>query len=389
MTKISFQVTYAPILGNESRIMKSCNSIIKLGLVDEVVIIGFCNENLKRREKLSQNINVIRIPLWIRMYTFKKSMWSKVVAGISILQYFIGIIYYALKTKPNYISCHNAQTLPACVLAKFLSGAILIYEPHELEAERAGLGKIGQSIVKVIERKFIRFCYKVITVCEPISDYYLAEYALPKNKVLTIRNVPINPFLGKNFPRTNFFREEFDISDESIIFIYQGIINDLRGLKNYLETFSQLDDRYHLVMMGFGDGVEKVIDYSKRFKNIHYKAAVPVDEIIKYTSSADIGLFILPGVLPMSYKFALPNKFYEYIIAGLYICVSENLEYLSEIVKNHELGSIISPSEKGLLQWINNSSFLKQNLIPNDESLSVRKRFGWQNEEEFFLQVYS
>ncbi|MBT9490426.1 MAG: hypothetical protein IV093_23210, partial [Rubrivivax sp.] len=54
-------------------------------------------------------------------------------------------------------------------------------------------------------------------------------------------------------------------------------------------------------------------------------------------SGADIGIFIAEAP-PLNDRWALPNKFFEFVHSGLPVLVSDNLELLSKIVAEHDIG---------------------------------------------------
>ncbi len=385
--KTSVHVFFSPIL-NESRLSKTCSSILQLKLVDKVIVIGIWDKGLKDDETFFQNCHIKRIKMLIKQLNtslFAVRFFARIY---SIFQFYIKCISEIYKIKPSYISCHNLQLLPLCAFCKFIISAKLLYEPHELETEKTGISKIEKRIAVFIEFFFIKYTDKVITVCEPITDFYTLKYRLKKSHIYTVRNVPVNPGINVGYNKSNILRQEFSIPETSIIYIYQGLIDKYRGIKNYLDTFSKLNQSHQLVVMGYGDEEKLVQEYAAMFSNIHFKKAVPVDEIIRYTSSADVGLFIIPGELSLSYKYALPNKFYEYAIAGLHICVSDNFVYLKEIVQIQSLGNVICSNERCLYDWISNSDLNRSKLLPNEKSYQIRKAIGWQNEEQKYLEIY-
>jgi len=377
----------SPVL-NESRLLKVCNSTINLGLVSQVTVIGTWEAGLQELHQMANHVQVIRIKTISKTNPSNNWIFRKLSAFVSFMEYCFEAYKVCRKLKPAFISCHNVVLLPLSVVIKLIHRTKLFYEPHELETERTGLGKSGKFIAKIIEKILIRRADKVVTVCEPITEIYKNLYNLRDGFILTIQNAPINPAYGSKAERHNLFREEFNIPEASIIYIYQGVLDEFRGIKNYLETFSKLDDQHHLVLMGYGVSENIIRSYCKAYKNIHFKPSVPVDEIIKYTSSADVGMFILPGNdISLSYRYSLPNKFFEYAIAGLHICVSDNLELLSGLVKKDNLGTVISSAPNALYDWITGIKS-KSALVPNEPSIQQRMLYGWQNEETKYIPIY-
>jgi hypothetical protein len=70
---------------------------------------------------------------------------------------------------------------------------------------------------------------------------------------------------------------------------------------------------------------------------------VPMIELVRTATDYDLGFFALPDNSPHN-KFALPNKFFEYINAGLAICVT-NCPDMADLVRAHDLG-VLLPSAK-------------------------------------------
>ena len=57
----------------------------------------------------------------------------------------------------------------------------------------------------------------------------------------------------------------------------------------------------------------------------------------------DVGFFALPGHSRHN-EFALPNKFFEYVMAGLTLCATD-LPEMARLIKEYDLGVTISAVE--------------------------------------------
>jgi glycosyltransferase involved in cell wall biosynthesis len=291
------------------------------------------------------------------------------------------------KQKPEAISCHNLLFLPMAVVLSRIHRAKLIYEPHELETEKTGLTNKAKIFLRPIEKYFIKYAHKVIVVCEPIMDWYKEKYNL--NNIFTLKNVPYNPILqNKKTDSHNILKTEFNISDNDVLFIYQGLITKERGVDYLLDIFSEVNENKKIVFMGYGDKIDKVKAASVVRKNIFYQPAVPIDEIIKYSSSADVGVHFISGNITLSYAYSMPNKFFEYLIAGLPVLVSSNLKYLPSIILENDLGWVIEHDNKeALISFINNLTPAqiqsKMNAVKN-----YAATIGWQFEEPMLKKIY-
>ena len=374
-------------LAFESRLEKICRTTLKLKLVDKVEVLGLWECGLKKREEFG-NIHFIRIATLSKLHRMQ-SKFPKILFSIfSFVQFQCFVLLRILKLRPTYTIIHNAALLPIGTLAATIIGSKAIYEPHELESEQPGMSRKISFLIRNIERIFINRCHSIVPVSKPIAEFYRRTFRIPDNRLFVVTNQPENLYFRQDYPRTDLFRKLFGIPFSAIIYLYQGILDESRGIQDYLDTFCTTNSGHHIVFMGFGEMEDIVRKYADEFSNIHFKAAVPVNEIMKYTASADVGLFVISEKsISMSYRLSLPNKFFEYAICGLHICVSNNLEMMSQLISKEELGSVIGSSKQDLKNWM--LSVDKYKLINNGEKSKLfRRNAGWQGEEEKYNLIY-
>lgn len=328
---------------SETRLFKETRYTIEQGIFDRVVVLGTWAEGLKDREVTAYGLEIRRLLLLIGRYgqtplMRRLPLVRKLVAVLSMVQFLLFAILQARELKPSHVSCHNVMLLPTAWAAARLSGSRLVYVPHELETRRSGLGPVMQKLQGWAERLFIHSASQIVVVCDPIAEWYRDRYGL--TNVHVARNVPERDALDVKPVAEGDFRTRFNIPDSARVFIYQGMFGKARGTDRLLEMFARLDPKAgHLVLMGYGEGTDQAeIDgFVARHSNIHYQPAVPREWIISYTCGADIGLLIVEHA-PLSYRYALPNKFFEYAHAGVPILVSDNFEYLSKMVADERTG---------------------------------------------------
>jgi glycosyltransferase involved in cell wall biosynthesis len=272
------------------------------------------------------------------------------------------------------------------VLAYFmrLGKLKLIYSPHELESHRAGISYWHRKLINLSEKLAIRFYAKIIVVCSPIGDWYEKRY--PLKYVYVLRSIPVR---RKIQIQTNFnLKRKFRISSDEILFIYQGVIDEYRGINFLLKVFEKLkESNCHIVFMGFGNLVEKVKKVSAESKNIHFKDAVPSKDILSFTSSADVGLEINTIDYGLSYRYTFANKFFEYSLAGIPIITSDIYSYMSDIVKNKEIGWVINDDLEEtvtMLKGLSSEDFSVKKL----NIIKYAKNFNWEEEKQILRKIY-
>lgn len=328
---------------NETRLFKEARYTIEQGIFARVVVVGLWAQGLKGREVTSYGLEIRRLSVLIRRFgdvgwLRRFPLLRKAVAALSMLQFYVLAVLQARRLKPSHVSCHNVMLLPLAWTAARLSGARLVYVPHELESRRSGLGAHMQKLQGLTERAFIHAAARIVVVCEPIAEWYRDRYSLAN--VHVVRNVPEREAVEIRTVPSGGFRERFDIPASATVFIYQGVFGKARGTDRLLEIFAGLNPKAaHLVLMGYGEGTDQAeIDKCvARHSNIHHQPAVPREWIISYTHGADVGLLITEHA-PLSYRYALPNKFFEYAHAGVPVLVSDNFELQSEIIADEGIG---------------------------------------------------
>ena len=376
---------------SETRLFKETQFTLEQKIFPSVAVCGLWGRGTNTYEKFEWGLEVYRKRTFLTAFSggdlsSMPRLFRVIIATLSLLQFAIFIIRTAISLRPTHVTCHNCLLLPlSWLLAKFL-GTRLVYAPHELETERTHLHGLQKKLEQLFERVLVRSCDRLVVVCEPISDWYKERYQI--DNISVIRNLPkAKDTYVCNKPRFDF-REIFKIPSESMIFIYQGILGSARGTPTLLNIFSgEKLKEAHLVLMGFGDDscIEEIKDFQRMYSNIHYHPAVPMEEIISHTSSADVGIFVSDAT-SLSYQYALPNKFFEYLHGGLPVIVSDNLSYLSSLVKTNSLG------------WVANIDELERVILDIHKESVEAARFSvkeysskalWENDAEQYHSVYS
>ena len=139
------------------------------------------------------------------------------------------------------------------------------------------------------------------------------------------------------------------VRDDQLLAIFTGTHGQANGLDAVLEAAP-------LVAAGVGDGVcialvgqgREKARLVKRAKeenigNVIFLDPVPKTKLTGLMAGADIGLQILRNV-PAFYYGTSPNKFFDYIAAGLPV-INNYPGWLAELVTNNECGFAVSPDD--------------------------------------------
>jgi glycosyltransferase involved in cell wall biosynthesis len=257
----------------------------------------------------------------------------------------------------------------------------LIYDTHELETETNGLKGLIKAVFKISERCFISSFSHVFVVSPSIEKWYRKTYGI--SNITTVLNCPASQQVYKH----DHFRQELGISSDSKIFLYQGALFKGRGIEDLLEAFKKLNNpKYSVVFMGYGECDTLIKKAAEKFPNIFFYQAVPPEIVLEYTSSADFGLSLIENVC-LSYYYCLPNKIFEYLMAGL-PCIVSNIPELKGYVDTYKVGVVSETNSSGHIiesvLKISNIDFVQmQNSV-----VTAQNAFNWENESRKMIYSY-
>lgn len=347
---------------NDSRIINLINSLKNDGC--KVSVISF-DWFIKKQNIVTDEIKVFKL--------------QKGKFPILFYIHFALILTFELiKTKADIFFAEDFYTLPFVTIIAKLKRAKIYYNSRELYAFIGGLRNrpLLQSIIRLIEKFFIKKVDLVLTTGE-MDSKFLGDYYKIKN-TLVIRNIPLYQ-KPKNIIN---FREIYNIPQNSLILLYQGVLLEGRGIPIILKSLKELENTF-FVIIGEGEQRNNFENLAKDFginDRVIFAGVYEQKDLINYTAGADIGLALIENI-SISYYHALPNKLFEYIMAGLPVIVS-NLPQMKKIVENYKVGEVVD-LEKGesivpiIKKWYDNRELLN---IYKKNCLIASKELNWQEE---------
>ena len=245
----------------------------------------------------------------------------------------------------------------------------MIYDSHELFTEIPEL--INRPLKKMIwrlsESIFIRKAKYVFTVSESISEELNKRY---KVNPIVIRNLPI--------------RKEIEaFKDNRPTIIYQGSLNMGRGIEVAIDMMNHLTC-YRLIIAGSGyyefELRKRMLD-QRLFDRVEFIGCLTPEDLYRLTCTAWLGLS-LEEDMGLNYKFALPNKVFDYVAAQVPVLVS-NLPEMVKLVNNYGIGLIAkSRNPRELADQV--ADFFEDKNLREQVSKNVQKasiELQWNKEE--------
>ncbi len=358
---------------NESRILKQTKSLITHGVFTEIHIHALWEDGLLKKERIDDNRTV-----WRHQLNTRKLPRFFFFQTLTYFELVLNLIGFCFRKKVHVVNIHSLGLMPIGVVLKLLFSAKLVYDAHELETETEGLTGFRKKLSKFAEKNLIPYMDMCIVVGEEIRKWYVNEYKCKNIEV--VLNCPNYSKIQKN----DTIRERLGIPFGKKIVLYLGGMSEGRGIRFLLNTFDLLrGGNYELVLIGYGELAGLATEHSKVNAHIHYLPAVNPEEVIKYASSADIGVsFIEDNCL--SYHYCLPNKLFEYCMADVPVIVSD-LPEMRRIVDSYQIGAVV----KG---WDSQSFIDALNSVCNMDPRVLRSKLeyasrvlNWESQEEKYV----
>lgn len=347
-------------LTTDQRVEKTCEVLSEIGY--DVLLVG---RKLKKSLPIQRNYKTIRFRL-----LFNKGF-------LFYAEFNIRLFIFLLFTKKDLLFSNDLDTLlPNYIIGK-LQNKKLVFDSHELFSEIPELVN-KQRVKKVwlfLEKTIIPKLQNVITVSDSIKNHYHNLYGI---SAIVIRNIPkIEHINQKNF--------EIDAEEKKVI-LYQGSVNIGRGIELMIDTMALLDE-YLFIVIGDGDILEqlkeKVSNLSLHNK-VNFLGKKTPEELKELTPNATIGMS-LEEDLGLNYRYALPNKIFDYLHANVPVIVAD-LPEMRSLIKKHPIGEIlIERTPKTLAETIINMT----NISYEKELKTAKKELNWSKEKEKLISIFS
>jgi glycosyltransferase involved in cell wall biosynthesis len=293
------------------------------------------------------------------------------------IEFNIRLFFFLLFQKADCFSAADLDTIGAVVSVAKLKGAKSVFDAHEhfTEVPEVVNRKLIKKIWESAAHFFIPKTNAAYTVCNELAEIFQKEYG---KKFAVVRNLPFR-----------IEQAHTETSNKNFTLIYQGALNEGRGLEALLEAMVLLPD-VHLHIAGEGD-----LSESLRLKaaslnlttRVFFLGYITPKELKLLTDKADIGINLLENK-GLSYYYSLANKFFDYIQAGK---PSLNMDFPEYAFLNRKynvsiLLKSLNPTEIAEsvkhLQDRNIYTRLHQNCLKAAEDLC------WEKEEGILTQIY-
>ena len=361
-------------IAHDARTLNMARTLVKNG--KKVLLLGIGTESDVSR---LANEGLTFIPILPQLTSSKLTLrWIK---------FHTNVLFNCSKFQAKIYCAEDVFTLPTAFMLSSRHKARVVYDSREIFSALASNHSrpLRQKFISMIERYYTPKLSNIFTSGDLDSDYLATYLSIPRPYV--VMNVPA---CSTPLPST-ILRETCSISMNSKILLYQGWIAEGRGIMSAVKALRYLPE-VHLCLLGDGEfqtDVRQVATQEGVLARVHFCGKVPYDELPKWTASADAGLcFIEP--ISLSYTLALPNKLFEYCMAGIPSLVSD-LPAMRNVIEQFPIGKLVSPDSSSIELATTISALFEESFQHSFHDIQAKaaRTFCWENQEKTVLDIFT
>jgi len=343
---------------------------------------------------------------WFRLRRFRlRTRFLPKNKPVQLLKYaecLVQMTWDGVQFKPQIVHANDVDCLPIGFAVARLSRAKLVYDAHELWSDPIAarhvprwFSRLGAWVEKVLARR----ADSVITVCDSIAQHMSEKMSIPVP--IVVRNVPwksrARHFLHAPGPLYKLLGLNVDVP----VILQLGMIGVGRGIETLIAAMQFVKPPATAVIMGADDStyaagkeptyLQHVQELARSFGlegRVYFLPPVPAEQIPSYAADAAVGVALIEGTC-LSYQYALPNKLFEYIQAGLPV-VTSDLPEMAALVKRYGLGQTFPAGNPELLARTLNDVLHDPKKLRGyrEHAFIAAKELNWNSEQMRLLQLY-
>lgn len=370
---------------NDVRVMRAATALAEAGF--KVSIIDIERESARPSEEEIRGVCVkhVIMPEWS---IYSKSFDPRFLARAMFV--LIGSIVLLIRTPADIYHAHDETALPSCYIVALLRRKPLIFDAHEVPSSSVkSAGSRGlKALLKRLFLMIVPHCKAVITISPSIVEEFRQRYRC--HEVCLIRNVPEY----RAIPKSDRLRRHLNLDPNVRIALYQGNLQPDRGLDRLIRSAAFLERDVMIVLMGRGirdtqSQLSALIDSEGTADRVKIMPPVPYEELLHWTASADLGLiFYSPDYQEV--QMYLPNKIFEYMMAGLPF-LSSQVHAVAEVINTYDVGQILSSLEPAEIAAMINSMLTDRAALERMRRNALeasRQDLSWEKESQRLVRLY-
>jgi glycosyltransferase involved in cell wall biosynthesis len=301
------------------------------------------------------------------------------------LAFLVGFVRGVWRLRPDVVHAHDAAMLLPGIIGARLTGALLVYDSHELATSVPYRDRAWAWFVATIERVVVPRCEAVITVSDGIARRLRARYRLAVEPTV-VRNVSELQIDGPGG-----LRLRMGLDARTPLILHQGAPAPARGCEVLVEAVARLQG-VHLAFLGdaedgYGEELRATVRDRGIANRVRLLTSVPLAELLAHTAEADVGVTLLQDTCE-NHRLALPNKLFEYIAAGVPV-VASALPETQRLIETHGVGWCSPPEDPDALAQVI-AQALREGRDPAlmERLRDTAQELCWEREQHRLLGLY-
>ena len=292
-----------------------------------------------------------------------------------------------LSIRADAYHAHDLDSLWPATRAARRRQVPLIYDSHEFWIEQSSL--VHRPSIRAfwahLEGHLVPRTTHVITVSDSIARSLQELYQL--ETVTVLRNLP----LYRTPVETRRIHAELGLDPDRFIALYQGGFLTGNGLSEQIEALAEVDG-VTLVLIGDGPceaALKAQVQQAGLEEKVYFIPRVPFGELHSYTCAADLGLCLIKGT-GKSFYYSMPNKMFEYMMAGLPVLASDFPEMRS-VVQASGAGLVVDPQNLAAIRQCIQGLLDEPTRIQQygEAALRAARHYNWEREADKLIQLYN
>lgn len=266
------------------------------------------------------------------------------------------LLCVAVREKTWAYHAHDLTTAFIGLTAAALKRVACVCDFHEWYAENVTYHERSQTytphswfkrqLFAAFERLTLHTATAVITVSESLGEALARRYQAPK-PLYIIRNIPLMRQARDPEPSEYAdLRKSISIAVDKLIILYQGGLGPSRNLEPVIKAMARVTGAV-LVLRGPGyesycQAYQELAQRVGASDSVYCLAPVPSARVVEAAQAGDIGLWTLLTNVGLNFHYALGNKIFEYLAAGLPLLVAD-LPEARQLVERYQVGLCFDP----------------------------------------------
>lgn len=301
---------------------------------------------------------------------------------LAVIKMVVRMFQQTIVRRPGQVVATMPQAMLAAWVSSLLIGAKFIYYPFELYGEQSQKASLGWALV---EKLILKFGVDVIvTQNEARAQVYVQERGARVAPVIIHNYKPL-----VSVAQSDLLHRHLDLPSNTKIVLYEGYIMRGRWLDKLIAAAAYLSPDVRLVLMGPGwDGYGKpLIAELELTDRVVAIPAVPQQDLLRYVTSADVGVIIYDGSIRNNYL-CEPGKLSDYVIGGIPV-VAPDFPTIGPVVRQYCIGQTFSDSSPECIAKTIQDVLSAPNTQWQTALENARQHLVWETQRPIFLSLFN